>query len=799
MSANIPSATTPDKSQEFSSIFLGAIEHTDPISYISVVSPINCPSISVQRLQGIQLSHCLASLFGFKESSLSQSGSTVLCVKASPQYCYILGVVPTGDMFDPGSTPQYPSRSNIGQGDTAVDPGNLQGYGTDINKIIFNNLRRPTDHVEGEHIIANDFGVLIGLFQQLAVLKGSELAQVQAYVMDDLVRIISHNFQHYTAAGEYKIYHDGKAIMVEYGATHIPNEIYGQPIRNQESDTSPFTKGLPSQSDDSQDFYGFSTNERVQAIERLKIYLGRLGDFINAFLAIPDITQIKDLDGTVPSTPDTGVFNLHLGTDGGLHIRSIKEIFIEKTNWIRIPQRIRDPDDPTGDDASNITYPIKQEFQFNNNYKLDQNPFLYYLQLRDYVAYTIQNTAFQNLQQHKKDFYLNDDYSNETPLDEIQIVDPQTPSANLANYSLRNSGFYLMPNGGFLIKDAWGSSIVSEGGNIYIQPAKDLIMQPMRNLIGKVGQFTSIASQMDIDLSSTSAGVRIKSDLAQYFYSDNSGIVFQANGNTPSTGSSDISGGNAIETIGGIVMKSTLGIYSYATTDILQYASNNLVLKSDSELQIQSQQNLILTSQDDVFIAAQSTLGLYSLSSAEFVAGGSMAIGGAAGTAFGQKDQFLGFDYIPNDPVVDPIKGSLNIESLVSPANQLVSTNVLSTIDSFQNKSQFQELTFRFLSTDKYGNLDETIDPIPQTIAQQENTAAGTDSLTPWQEVSVNDTYPYPGADLFDSFFVSSAGYNNVESAPDGNDFVESPDGTNTPTALTNVSLSQYNVYPPPT
>jgi hypothetical protein len=787
--SKLDNAKISDKAKEFSGLFTAVVESSDPITYNVVVCPINNEATSSTRFQAIPLSSCFANLFGFKSCYLPQPGMTVLCYKNTFTQCFIIGATPNTDL----GYIDYPGRSHIGQGDSIVDSGNLQGYGTDVGKALFQNMRRPTDVNDADHVVANEFGVMMALFQHMAHLKGSELAQVQCHLLDDLVRIISHNFQHMTALGDYNIYHDGKALLAEFAATHIPQETYGFPIRTQDVAVKPFTEPGINTADDSIDFYTQTTNERVKAIERFKSYLGRLGDFINVFLTIPDKTNIPDLDGTLPKTPDLGAFNFHLGTDGGTHFRTIKDVFIEKVNWIRVPQRIRTPEDPTGDDASNITYPVKKEFEFDNSFTVQGNPFMYFLQLRDYVAYTMQTLNYSNINQHEKDFAINEDITKESPINNIGNVDPQTPAKNQAAYTLRLSGFYLMPNGGFLLKDAWGSAIVSEGGNIYIQPAKDLILQPLRNLIGKIGQFVSIASNNDIDLSSTTGGIRFKSDLAQYFYSDNSGLIFQANGNTPSIGTPKGNSG-AIENVGGIVFKSTLGIYNYATTDILQYAANNLVLKSDNLLQEQG--SLIqISSNNTIEIAAETLLGLYSVGSAILASSGFCAVGGAGSTAFGQKGEWMGFSYIPNDPYVDPIKGALDIPSLVAPASTLISTNVLQDVDSFNTKDDFTKLKFKFLSTAAYGKIKGTTDPIPQTIAQQQDAFASTGLYTPWTEKSVNDSYPYPGSDLFDSIYINTSGFTNLQKTPDGLDLAEKTDGLPTAKLLSTDTLANYPIY----
>jgi hypothetical protein len=97
------------------------------------------------------------------------------------------------------------------------------------------------------------------------------------------------------------------------------------------------------------------------------------------------------------------------------------------------------------------------------------------------------------------------------------------------------------------------------------------------------------------------------------------------------------------------------------------------------------------------------------------------------------------------------------------------------------------------LNSSKYQitNLDA---PIPQTIAQQQDLFINSGDLSPWQETSVNSTYPYPGANLFDSIYAASSGLNNFQNYPSGNDIAEITNGVANPTQISNNSLQTYTI-----
>ena len=740
-------------------------------------------------VQATMLSAVLAQFLGFKDCTLPQPGTRVLCLAESNNNCYILGCLPQPTM----GKVDMSARAMLGAGDAMEDSANRKGHTDKLPSV--HESRRPVDIVDGEYVIANEFGVLLGLYQQLANLKASELAQIQCFLLDDLVRIISHNFQHYTAIGEYNIYHDGKRLMAEFGATHKPAESYGAPaVSNDNGAFNTFETTGSHTIDDSDDFYDISKDERIKAIERFKIFLGSVGDFIHLFVVKPHDEKVRSLDpgqSLSPADFDTGLCDLHIGTDGGLHFRSVKEVFIEKTNWIRVPIRKAAPDDPQGDDAASLNYDQKEKFEFKDDYTYKGNPFTYGLQIRDYVAYVNEKLGYQNFKSHNKDFAVSDDVDPEQNVSKISNVDQET-SLFLQNYKLRTAGIYLMPNGGITIRDAWNSAIVMEGGNVYIQPAKDFVAQPLRNSITKAGGSVNVSCKKHIDFSSTEEGLRFKTEKSHYFYSDNGGFVVETNGSTDTPGTPDPKK-EAIDDIGGIVFKSKLSIYNYAEKDIVNYAKNQFLLKSLNNVDIVAENSLTtygkasLNGFSDGMIL---NMGQNTLTLAE---GGAM-MAGAGSTVLGQKDQNLGVIYDDKSPFVDVIKGVLDTTTLTASLGKAKEEKdkVLEKT-TFQKEEKFNDLKFKFLKADKY-QLTPNEDAIPMTVAQQDDLLTGAYGLQEWEEKEINETYPYPGKELFENFYFSSDKPVNLEKKNVSEDYVNKAAPEKKPASIELKSLLKYKI-----
>jgi hypothetical protein len=770
--------------------FVGLVSSTDAVTYATVVQTFG--STHKSPMLGIPLAGVFATTLGFRESAQYSVGQSVFCYAYSFDKCYILGAIPDHDVADL----QSPTRAALKTADGTFDKQNTEGYNQLATKMLTFNQGRPTDVVEGEYVVSNEFGVLLGLFQSLATLKASELAQIQCYVLDDLVRIISHNYEHLHALGEFKIFHDGKALMAEFGATHDPREAMGVAQVDSAKSESKFTEDAPpsEKGTDETDFYKIDGDERIKAIERLKGFLGSVGDMIHLFLTKPDPGAVRALSGEISGKFDTGMADFQVGLDGRINIRTVTGASIEKTNWIMVPHRVRTPEDPKGDATEDITFEEKDPFEFDNSKKFRDNPTLYFLQMRDCNAYLQDFYNYKNFLQYKKDFKLSKGPNNdETKLEDIDKVHP-LQKVNLKDYKLRRSGLYLMDNGGVMIKDAWGSAIVLEGGDIYIQAAKDEIHQPLRNYITKAGKFINISARKDVDISSTDEGFRVKTKKVQHLYSDEEGIVLQSNSDKDSEPTPE---DKAYTGFGGILLKSVQGVYTYgkkifdraderalykAGSLMLEASDKTLNLKAATMLGIKSDETVMITADETINIVSQATVNVFGSASANLA---------GASTNIGNKGSIIGMTPHPGSlPAI--MDGVIPVGDIVGAFSGIGNDNYQEQFSPFDQDDKFTKIKFRFLASSDY-NLSEQEDHIPMTIAQQDDNSFNFLKLEAWEEKEINNTLPFPGKDKFSTYY-STCDLNNLQKI--GNDIFskDSESLKNSGTKITDKDLKQYKV-----
>lgn len=721
---------------ENSLFFFAKVVASDAGTYAVQIAPISnkLPSL----MSGVPLSSLTASLLGVKECVLPQPNSLVFCFRSDAFTALILGVVPEAEKVDKADN--MPLRTVIGAGDGKSNVNNTQGYGAtvDFSKLNIQNNNRPTDVVDGEYVLANEFGVLLGLFNQFSVLKASELAQVQAFLLDDMVRIISHNFEHHTCMGSSKVYQDGKELNCEFGITHDPVEASGRP--NVTGQTTPPVIQMTGKSsaDDKDDFFELANDKQV-GIERLKGFIGSLGDFLHVVFSRPDEKQLRALDGETTGVFDRGLTSLKMGMDGSLAFRTLGGMAFEKTNWIRVPQRIKTVEEKIEKPVTDAP----KAFKFDSSVTAKDLPFLYFLQLRDYLAFALEGQAYQGFIDSGK-FEVNDDPSKETKLGGTTALSPTRDG----NFYPKSSGFYLMPNGGVVLRDAWGSAIVMEGGNVYIQPAKDLVFQPLRNLIGKVGQHVALAARDDIDLSSTDGGFRLKTHTSQYLYSAASGIVLHSDVTSPFEYYPTDA---PITNVGGIVLNTPKGgLVTHAAHSLFKSEANTVI---KSELTMIDANNQVLlrsgggfdvfTSGDLLFSAGKNLIG--------FTEGTALFVG-LTNTAIGMQKQTIAIS--PFGPVEGLFEKDA-FDDWKQKASELATGDFQSFSFGYREDTAFDGLKFRFLSSADY-RLIERIDAIPQTLAQQEDVQFENIGLQRWTEKAVNDTMPYPGAELQNMYATAS-------------------------------------------
>lgn len=772
--------------------FLATVTNVDPATFAIELFPHNTRYLGV--MQGIPLASSLANLLGFKDCSMPQVGACVLCFHFDAHTCLIIGIVPKPDALNKEAN--FHNRTVLGAGDSNNDDCNIQGY-TDkaVAKIVTLNRNRPTDVSPGEHVVVNDFGVLLGLFQNFATLKASELAQVQAFVFDDLVRIVSHNFQHYTCMGETKVFQDGIQLNTEINLTHDSYEALGTPQVSSIGAESPIKHTGEISVDDVKNFYELKKENQI-GIARLKLFLGSLGDFVRLLIVRPAEGELRALDGESIAEYDKGLADIKIGLNGEISARTLKGLTLEKSNWIRVPARTKAPEEPASiitseDSLANREAAVKpliaarEEFQFDNSALSQNQPYLYFLQLKDYLAYTQEMLGYKAFNDSGS-FSTPVDRTQEIGLSDISSIHPDAP----ARYLDRKAGIHIMPNGGLVLMDAWGSSIVMEGGNIYLQSAKDVVMQPMRNLAGKVGNCVAVAVKGDIDLSSTEGNFRVKTDKAQHLYSANSGIILQSDSETigefaPKTGDSPITD------VHGIILAARDS--TIASTCQYRVEDINMIFDLRAKMEFHEvEKQYIMNCNGGLDIFSKSNILMATSGNLINFTEGMALTAGMTSTVVGTKDNVIGVS--PFGAVHGLINSNdSQFQDFRARIEELINLDYTAELPLYSASSAFDDLTFRFPNSSNYKFAASEF--FPQTIAQQEDAAFGSYQFKAWEEKEVNGTWPYPGIEMAKRYATSILNNLELDSEDDELYNAASPPQSSSSLKLDGDLFKEYLIY----
>ena len=471
---------------------------------------------------------------GARELTYLQIGDSVVCyVPEGLPYCYILSAVPS-QVFDarfvvPDSLVM---RSVVG---LIEDIMHLLGFQDEQNALGNFSGGRPADTLQGDWGYINELGAAIWLGKLMTSMRASDIAKIEMFWGDDLVRLFSWNFQHYTAGSERFGFDDeGEFVDVEFW-TPFQHEALGSYEPNVEvfEDNDGDAGGLKQGGEKSK----FEGKEDRQSIVFRGVSLrGYVGDAARRMIAM------LPTDASGISKPDDGklyrgVFEEHIGLDGGYHLRSAREIIFEKTVMIPVPRQERDPDDPKGDtklgdDANYDMIPLQEKKPYE--WGKDDKPDIRYMDTWDYQAYLFGKYGLQVVDAHKEDWKAPEEADLDIDSSVANKIDPDlfsklehTFSKDLPKYGQveidqrighttryyqSRSGFYMLDDGSVIIEDGYGSQIVMSGGNIhqtcqgdiFNRPGRSFITWAPRDFIGRAGWCA--------ELSASKKDVRIKAE-----------------------------------------------------------------------------------------------------------------------------------------------------------------------------------------------------------------------------------------------------------------------------------------------
>lgn len=435
----------------------------------------------------------ICGLIGIKTNHMPLPGTRVM-VWAGPTN-YIIATLPS----DPPDRVGGKIQSITGQLDFLATLG-LPSAGTSQAAQPF-----PSDLLPGELDLGFQTGSSLQLLYHLSRLKAGERAAVECHLLEEMVRVISEEYQHFSALGKLTIANTGGGPSLVWQATSKTHERLGN-----------LDPGDPEAKVSNGRIDADSVAETLRA--RFVAYMGYLGDFLNLLICDPDDTVAGYL-----SQANSGKQRIHLGTDGTVLVQSVAEIAFERVVRIPVPVQLKDLKDPTGDTRQDIENAVKQGGARLDDLlkrwewgKSNERMHLLPYQLREYSRYLSQLHSWARLLAQENDFRLPSEAECDAPSWNNRELDVER-----ANQDVDSSDFFevyatirIFRNGAVMLQDGAGSSVLLSDGDVRIAATRDVEIEAGRDIRMVAGRNFFGNVRRNIELNAITGHLATKSRLS---------------------------------------------------------------------------------------------------------------------------------------------------------------------------------------------------------------------------------------------------------------------------------------------
>jgi len=321
------------------------------------------------------------------------------------------------------------------------------------------------DSVEGEFEISNLFGVALRMGQNFAQLAGGDRAKVEAWLLNDMVRIVSRQYRHFSGMGDETIFDHGRCSGEKLWSS------YRHELMNKMAENEPFFELKGDEiADDDLDAKHLEDIGRHRLVE----YTGFIGDFIHAIVCDPPPQPVKLHEGE--SHKQSGKSFIHRNNDGSIVIQSAADIIIEHVTRIPTAARIKSVDL----EANRQTYENlnKDYLKLIAEYKDRKNAWFLGHKLRKYSRWLTRLHSFQRLRQmqDKGEFKVFEEEDVPAPDWKCKEKDKEEVNPDI-EYFDTYSCVSIFRNGDIVVQDGSGSSVTLSGGNIHMSAVNNLRLE----------------------------------------------------------------------------------------------------------------------------------------------------------------------------------------------------------------------------------------------------------------------------------------------------------------------------------
>lgn len=359
----------------------------------------------------------------------------------------------------------------------------------------------PSNLVDGESAYVTKTGAGVEFLYNLCRLKGSELAMIEAYILDDLVRILSRNFEHLTSFGDFKIINSGGGLNVLWQGTSNEYEALGSDAEGEPIDGFEIGEkdNLNVDPDDESNFLW-------DAKWRFTKYIGKIGNFIHTYITDPGKNLVSENEA---NQFKAGRYNFHVNQDGSVVMQSISDIVFEKTVRIPVPvanDRLEAIQAATNEqlNAYEVWTPLEGEELYETSYKLaDYTKWLSnYYALAGFYAANVFNIPSE-AESPEPDPYCKDrNFQNQNGGGNYHT---QFTKMLQAYATIR-----IFKDGSIVLYDAYGSAVHMTAGHVNISAARSINLTAAANVNITAGRDVIVNAGNNIELSAMFKGILLK-------------------------------------------------------------------------------------------------------------------------------------------------------------------------------------------------------------------------------------------------------------------------------------------------
>lgn len=442
-----------------------------------------------EKLEGCVLALGMFSgLMGMKMSIRLPIGTSVLLAYDGAS-AYIVGCV-AADNTDENS---YLNRYLTGKGDhdagTTLDPDNVGSPPPHT---------QPCDLFDGEFEIGNLAGPFIRFMTFMTSMGAGEQAKVEFHLLRDLVRVVSRNFEHFSALGEMKIYHDGRLNM-EFNGTTYDHERWG---KETEKEAKAELDGASVKLED--------IDDRIETGRwRVTKLFGFMGDLLNTWFTDPAVTAGKFAEDALRC----GKARMHVGQDGAVLVQSMSDIVLERVCAIPVPIRIKHQENPSGVVATEMDKLERKYLKIWDDKNGETGHHTLY-KIREYARYLNQFHSLARIHQFaqggKAEWYVPTEEEAPDPEHGADEADREEATSGNTYWHLCYSTIRIFRDGAILLHDAVGNTVSMGETGVQFSSTTNLHLYAAGDIVAKAGNSMFLGARRHMEMVASRGGMRIK-------------------------------------------------------------------------------------------------------------------------------------------------------------------------------------------------------------------------------------------------------------------------------------------------